>query len=45
MDEWLIGYAELGLPKRSRADAKSKIADFAERALRTEAGVRRNSER
>jgi aminoglycoside phosphotransferase (APT) family kinase protein len=45
MDDWLIGYHELGLPELSSEEAKSKIADFAERALRGEAEVHRNSGR
>lgn len=45
MDDWLIGYRELGLPELSSEEAKAKIAEFAERALRTEDGVDRTSGR
>jgi aminoglycoside phosphotransferase (APT) family kinase protein len=40
MESWLIGYAELGLPELSDAEAQSRLAVFAERALQQEADAR-----
>jgi len=37
MESWLIGYSELGLPGLSYAEAQSRLAVFAERALQQEA--------